>query len=83
MVSPGDLNQRSFPGLSVSSVTALRCFRQALGRLQLINTALVAFSINRINRLIGQSWHVIITFAINAVSLLIIIMFVIIHPVKP
>lgn len=61
---PGDLNQGSFPGPSVNSIAALRCFRQALGRLQLINTALVTFSINRINRLIGQSRHAIITFAI-------------------
>lgn len=54
MVSPGDLNQRSFPGPSVNSIAALRCFRQALGRLRLIDTTLVTFSINRINRLIGQ-----------------------------
>lgn len=53
-LSPGDLNQRSFPGPSVNSIAALRCFRQALGRLRLIDTALVTFSINRINRLIGQ-----------------------------
>lgn len=83
MVSAGDLNQGSFPGPSVSSIAALRCFRQALGRLRLIDTALVTFSINRINRLIGRESARYYYVRDNAVLLLIIIMFAIIYPVKP
>ena len=65
IVSPGDLNQRSFPGPLVNSITALRCFRQAFERLQLINTASITFSTNCMNRLIGQRvGTVIITFEI-------------------
>lgn len=83
MVSPGDLNQRSFPGPSIDSVMALRRFRQATGSYNSSTQPPLLFVQPHKSLSRAETQHSNYYVRNNAALLLVIIMFVIINPIKP